>query len=361
MVFALGAALCSTIVAAQTPLYSVQPLNQIPNGTGDGVSGVNAAGEAAGSANSSTTTCVSPNSCAVTWINGFPTFLAQPPGSVGSIAKSINNAGQVAGFAQLPAQGLSQAVVWSNGSPTLLPQPTGAPQGVSSVAADINDAGQVAGTSALGPTIWNGSTPTVLGFLSGFTQGGASGINASGVAVGVECCFKNSQGVYEAAAVIWHGTTPTALASPKGVSPRPYSEAFAVNKSGIVVGEAHIRPNGAGGTEAVAWANGVITALGDLDGISAAYALNDRGIIVGYSKTPTIGMRAVVWNRIGGATQDLNTLIDPTVLKQLTLQSAVGINNNCSIVVNGAYKKATSVTAFLLTLNDPSKCVNGGL
>jgi probable HAF family extracellular repeat protein len=91
-------------------------------------------------------------------------------------------------------------------------------------------------------------------------------------------------------------------------------QALAVNNVGTVVGianEAH--------PVAVAWANGVITKLGDLDGAGHALALNDRDIIVGYYITSNREQRAILWNKIGGAPQDLNTLIAPSVQKTLLL------------------------------------------
>jgi hypothetical protein len=65
--------------------------------------------------------------------------------------------------------------------------------------------------------------------------------------------------------------------------------------------------------------------------------------------------------RSGNAPQDLNTLIAPSVEKTLLLLQAVGINNDCSIVVNGAYYNPPTGSSFLLTLNDPSMCANGVL
>lgn len=225
--------------------------------------------------------------------------------------------------------------------------------------AQINNSGQVVGNIGVPAgtetaTVWNGSTPTLLDLLPGYTgYSYATGINDSGLIVG--SIFGDENRYFSA--VVWHGTTPTAL--PKFSSQILGSRAFAVNNSGVVVGLSAV-PGGSN-PGAVAWADGVITSLGTLGGRSAATALNDRGIIVGYSYTPDEAQEhAVVWSRIGGTIETLTSLISPTAATEVDLTVATGIDNNCSIVATGYNKNTKASLSVLLTLNDPSKCVNGG-
>src|SRR5262249_20629812 len=140
---------------------------------------------------------------------GIPTVLAGPGSS--SVASSINNLGQVAGGVNLagPDQpNANQATVWTGGVPTLLAGPPGSRVG--SAASKINDHGQVAGFSTPGgsgpvttvPTVWNGTTPTVL--PSG-GSGAAIGINNLGQVVG----YSSISGAVHA--TMWNGISVTDL------------------------------------------------------------------------------------------------------------------------------------------------------
>jgi uncharacterized membrane protein len=352
ILLAVGTCLVSAVSAAQSPTWSVQALPNISGGTTTSVSGINAAGEAVGSVGGGSSIC--PAGCPAVWSDGTATLLGPVTGATGTLAYSINDSGQVAGTAVIA--GSSQAILWNNGSPTLLPSPAPYTQ---TFAAYLNDSGQVVGQASgqvggvqeVVATMWNGSTPTVLGLLSGYTSGEAWGINSNGLIVGKICC--NGQ---QSEAVVWHGTTPTllpVLQPTKGDG----GEALAVNNSGVVVGHAVNAQGSDNG--ATAWANGVLTSLGSLYKGSFATALNDRGIIVGYSATQTKGQHAVIWSRIGAAPIDLNTLISATAAKEITLTQATGINNHCAIVANGVTNKTGASMGFLLTLNEPASCVNG--
>jgi probable HAF family extracellular repeat protein len=351
ILLSVNAALLSTAIFAQTPMFTVQVLGNVPGGAGGTVYGINNAGEAVGIAEGS--------SSAVIWRDLKPTLLGQV--AVGSIGYSINSAGQVGGlaFASMSVFYPIEAVVWSSGTPSVLTAP--GPQYTNTNVASINDAGQAVGTADIGDVgtgsaavVWNGSTPTVLGLVSGYTAASASGINDSGLIVGFICCAP----AMEPEAVVWHGTIPTLL--PKlEPSNLPAGKAVAVNNSGLVVGQAETR---AQDTHAVAWFNGVITDMGTLSGGSRSYAtaVNNRGIIVGNSDTvDTSQPHATLWSRIAAVPQDLNLLISAGAAKQIKLTAATGINDHCAIVANGIVKQTSVDTAFLLTLTDPSLCVNG--
>jgi probable HAF family extracellular repeat protein len=355
---ALGTPLLSAVgLAAQTPTFTVQVLDNIPGGVAAYVSGVNDADEAVGGAGEGTSAC--PYECAVVWHDGTPTLLATPAGFTAGAA-AINNTGEIAG-AIYPKNLLEPtAVVWINGEPTLLPAP--AAQYTYSYAFAINDAGQVAGYvfgSSSVPyeaAVWNGLTPMVLGVVPGCTSGFAYGINGNGLIVGYLGCGK--YGAAEAA--VWKGTTAELLPIPRPTDGGVGGKAFAVNDSGLIVGSSI-----SAGTpyNATAWVNGVATDLGPFptkQGSSSAIAVNKQGIIVGKSTWVFDEItHAALWSPIGTAPQDLNSLISAAAAAELTLTEATGISNNCTIVANGYSNKTGAKEAFLLKLIDPSSCAKG--
>jgi hypothetical protein len=355
---AIAAPLSPAICFAQSPTFSVQVLDNISGGTVIAVKGINNAGEAVGGAGGGTSICS--NECAVIWQGGTPTVLGVVPGSSGvqTVALSVNNAGLVAGVMVTMANESSQAVIWNNGAPTLLPAPS--PQYPSTGAASVNDAGQVAGNASSNTKsvaiVWNGLTPTVLSPVSGFTGNAyASGINSQGLAVGTDY-FSGSEG---GEAVVWHGTTATPLPEIKPNQGTRAGKALAVNGEGLVVGTA---TNAAGEAEAAAWDGHTVTSMGVLGtgNRSTGTAVNNRGIIVGQSATVDYTVfHAALWTRVGAAPQDLNSLIGATAAAEYVLTGAMGINDSCAIVANGYNKKTGVLEAFLLTLINPSICVNG--
>jgi probable HAF family extracellular repeat protein len=185
--------------------------------------------------------------------------------------------------------------------------------------------------------------------LPGYTNANASGVNNNNLVVGSSCCSNGS-----ARATVWRGTVPSVL--PRISGARGDDEAFAVNTSGLIVGEAS---TGAG-LHAAAWANGVVTDLGALDAISSATAVNSRGIIVGEADSVGSGdPHAVLWSRVGAPIQDLNKLISSTQASEFILTEAYAINDNCTITVGGFTRKTKLYQALILVLNDQSNCVNG--
>jgi probable HAF family extracellular repeat protein len=336
-----GAATLSSVAFGQTAMFSVKALAKPPGETQAGAIGINDAGDVVGTVSGSSQ-C--PNFCAVIWVNGVPTLLGAVAGATKSSAISINNSGEIAGIAAGDTFGI-QAVIWNNGTPTPLP---GAYSSASN-AAFLNDAGQVVGTEEVSAVEWNGLTETVLGLMPGDTEAGAAGVNNNNLVVGFTCCANGS-----GRATVWHGTVPSLL--PSIIKTGGSDNAYAVNNSGVVVGAAS---TGAG-RHAAAWANGVVTDLGALNTISSALAVNNRGIIVGEADSVGAGdVHAVLWSRIGAPIQDLNNLISATAASEILLTGATAINDNCTIVVEGYTRKTKLYEALLLTLNDPSKCVNG--
>jgi uncharacterized membrane protein len=267
--------LSAVSLAAQPATFSVQPLETIPGGSVAIVNDVNEAGEAVGSAGEGTSAC--PENCAVIWNDGAPTLLTAE-GATDTYAVAINNAGQVVGDGFTPnATGGEDytAIIWNNGTASLLPGP--APQYPETYAYSINDAGKVVGVAVSSSdgdgeaTEWNGLTPTVLGTArrcTGADTGStATAVNSDGTVVGYlividDQCPKD-------VATVWQGTTPTLLGG--GVL-------YAINNAGLIVGEgAH------GATAWVNGVATPLQRLSGAsnNANSSATAVNNRGIIVG--------------------------------------------------------------------------------
>jgi probable HAF family extracellular repeat protein len=83
---------------------------------------------------------------------------------------------------------------------------------------------------------------------------------------------------------------------------------------------------------------------------SAAFGINDNGIVVGQSAAPG-GSRAFVWMNVGGI-KDLNNLLDSSAAGW-TLHAATAINNAGQIVGYGT-TPGGATHAFLLTPVPPS-------
>ena len=144
------------------------------------------------------------------------------------------------------------------------------PGSTSSAAFGINNSGQVVGWSngingTRQATLWSGDVATVYPAPLPPWSTTAAAINNAGQMVGYET------GTAFANAILWSGGVATALAS----SGR-FDFAYAINDRGQVVGSQ--APLGAP-DEATEWRGGVVTDLGQGD----ALGINDRGQVVGYS------------------------------------------------------------------------------
>ena len=162
-----------------------------------------------------------------------------------------------------------------------------------------------------------------------------SGINASGVAVGMA----TQAGVLKG--VRYDGTLHP-LATLGGFS----TTATAINAGGLIVGRHGT--NASNQTFATRWTNdSTVNALGTLGGAwSMAWAVNTSGDIVGQSPNASGTPHAFLWK--GGVMQDLNDLVDPA--SGWALAVAYGINDAGVIVGDGYLNGATR--GFRLTISD---------
>jgi len=236
------------------------------------------------------------------WENGAMQELPTLGGNHG-FATSVNDRGQVVGWAETAVHDPTctgvqvlqfRAVMWEpkNGTKQELPP---LPGDSTSAATAINQEGQAVGISgdcdqAVGRfsarhgVLWDHGTVSEVPNLGGVTWHTPMDINERGDVVG----FSNPpgpgdpEGEFIAHAFLW--TKHSATATDLGVLPGDlFSEAFAVNSRGVVVG---VSFGGANGARAFIYEDGVLENLNDLadaapDVLLSAQDINDRGQITG--------------------------------------------------------------------------------
>lgn len=278
---------------------------------------------------------------ATLWNSAVATDLGTLGGS-SSIAYDINNSGQVVGTSYTAGDAARYAVLWNGATRISL----GSLGGVGGATA-INDAGQIVGYSNGGntATLWNGITATVaLGTLGG-TVGSASGINNSGQIAGQSTLT----GPTQLRATLWNGTTPTNLGF--GSLSGAAGHGNGINEAGQVVGAVEI-VTGTVTSHAVLWNSGIVTDLGTLGGKhSSALAINNLGAIVGFSDVNGDPRRhATLW--VGTTPTDLNSLLDAaTVDAGWILLDAAGINDS-GWITGTAYNTVTDqMRGYLLSIS----------
>jgi probable HAF family extracellular repeat protein len=321
---ALGSSMEATDATANF-YYDVTPLGILPGDDNSLARGINDAGQVVGVSGTNLGT-----QHAFFWENGSMT----PIGTLGgteSVATGINNSGTVAGYAQT-SDGSYHAFTWRDGTFTDL----GTNGSNGSYAYAINDAGKVAGSLLIGfnqvpqAVSWNNNNGiTILGDLNS----NAEGINNPGKVVGT---MSTSSG-YDHAFLWYKNGTRTDLGTLGGV----VSIANGINEAGKVIGSS-LTSNGI--QHAALWQNGSITDLGTLGGnTSYASGINNAGKVVGTAQTSTGVDHAFLW--YSGIMTDLNSKLQPN--SGWVLSSAWAINNSGQIVGFGAYQGHNE--AFLLT------------
>ena len=305
-------------------------------------------------------------------------------GGTSSLGTSVNNSGQVAGYSD-PGTGHDSAFLSGpNGGPlkslgtysdgegvnasgqvtggnavrhAFLSSPNGGPLqdlgtlpgGTNSVGYAVNDSGQVGGRSDYAGSVSNathaflsgpnGGPLQDLGTLPGGTNSLGLGVNASGQVAGRSDYTSSGPNGYHAFLSGANGGPLKDLGTLGG----PLSEAYAVNASGQVTGNADI----GGNTHAfLSGANGgPLKDLGTLPSQtgSIGFGVNASGQVVGSS-----GFFAFIYSN--GVMTDLNTLIVPS--SGIRLQEATSISDTGFITAYG-FNKYGRDEAFLLTPTAP--------
>jgi probable HAF family extracellular repeat protein len=195
----------------------------------------------------------------------------------------------------------------------------------------VNNRGQVVGwTYNQDPAIPFRTLPTFRAFLyhKGTmvdigTLGGATSIarsiNDSGRIVGSSRIFAQTVSAQEIHAFVYEHGEMTDLGTLPGFT---YAEALAINNRGQIVG--HSGATRSSPRVGFLYDRGVMSAIGTLGGVSStAWAINDRGQVVGWSRTASGETHAFLYER--GRMRDLGTLGGSYSL-------AFGINNRGDIV-----------------------------
>lgn len=193
-----------------------------------------------------------------------------PLGFLSSVARDVNNRGQIAG-----SDG-NRAIIWNEkGDARILPSPANCQYYTEADA--INELGQAVGGCSTFQDGWHAiywdakGNPTDLGPIL------ANAINNRGQIAGEDLVTTH-------AILRTNGVNRDLGVLPNGMG----SQANGVNDRGVVVGNASVDYTNSG----FRWAHGTMTKLGDLAPYSAtvAQAINDRGHIAG-----TSNMHAVLW------------------------------------------------------------------
>ncbi len=254
-----------------------------------------------------------------------------------SEAFHINDKGQVVGY--FAANG-THAFLWQDGQLTDI-NPFNSSY---SIATSINNRGQVVGFACEGPNLyppsceehiflWENGQATDLGVLHGPVL--FPSISNKGEIVGSSTDINNLSRPF-----LWRNGQISDLGTFMG---DPEGAALDINDKGQIVGWS----KSSTGSHAVLWQKGQIIDLGVLDSSvppcqsittypcgSLANAINNHGQVVGSSPVGILHRpTAFIWQN--GQITDLNSLISPA--PGVTLLNAVGINNRGQIVVEDDY------------------------
>ena len=335
------AAQSRTASAEPQARYAIRDLGVMPGGLDDVGLGLAANGAVVGW-QESTEGAVQP----MLWRQSGPLLtLGALPGFPNGYATDISGKGQIVGVASDPGDlRFRRAFAWQSGQMRDL----GALGGKFSMARSVNNRGQIVGGAALanGETrafLWENGKMRDLGVLGTGNYSLAQFIGPDGRVVGISNVTPDGPNH----AFLWENGKMRDLGLfPEGGT---LSHARAINAQGQVVGWAD---TGEAETHSFLWENGKIRDLGTLgDEPSAAWSVNNRGQVVGTSSTGRKRMHAYLWEN--GQMRDLNSLIAPD--SGWTLVSAYRINDAGQIVGKG--RKAEQIHAFLLTPTAPLSTV----
>ncbi len=313
------------------------------SGAGDSFAyGINDAGQIVG-----TSATGGGTSHATLWtMGGGPVDLGFADGSTSSVAYKINASGDAVGYSEADS-GLRTSTLWSGGRVRDLGAEMGAVG--SNVAWDINDGGTVVGQAPLNPGfakgyVWDDTDGGRLAGGSRFYMGGANyGVNNAGVLVGSGFFFGDPDDAFKSVPDGRGGYFDSDI-NPAGFH---FSQARDVNNLDVAVG--HTSATTDNGWDAVIFdGRGDVTVLGRLAGYEnhEAFAINDRGMVVGYAWDSDFELANSAWAWVDGTMYDLNDYIDGSGFVHLF--RATDINENGDIVGFGQLADG-SIAGFVIT------------
>jgi probable HAF family extracellular repeat protein len=200
---------------------------------------------------------------------------------------------------------------------------------------------QVLGFQAV---LWDGDRTQALPPLAGDSASAATAINDAGQVVGISgACYKAVGASSAKHSVLWESGVPIEIPNLGGVA---WNTPAAINQLGQVVGFSDLPGDGpdAPNFHAFFWSRKTgIADLGTLpgDSISLAYAINERGQIVGQSIGGG-GSRAFIYE--DGAMQDLNALVPAG---SPLLVYANDVNDRGEIVGQAVDSESGNLVAFV--------------
>jgi len=359
----LGVPDCNVNQAFEWRDGTLTDLGTLPGGYNSYSQGINARGTVVGSSENGITDPVVgiAEFEAVIWRNGQITNMGTLGGNE-SLAFDINDRGQIVGIAANavpdPASFFGFATqtrpfFWENGVMHDLDTLGGTDGAAYLINAHGQSMGQfyVNGGAAVDPIFWDEDGNAVdIGTLGG-TNGNPFGLNNRGQVVG------NSNLAGDAAhhGFLWDRGTLTDLGTLGGNN----SEANWINDSGLVVGRADVP--GSLTHHGVLWApkhggGMTMTDFGVIggDACSTAYAVNSSGVIVGDAGICFLGGRAWLSDN-GGPMLDLNDLALPG--SGLHLQDARLINDRGEIVCTGVLANGDLHAVLLIPVDDDDNAV----
>jgi probable HAF family extracellular repeat protein len=266
------------------------------------------------------------------------TYVIIDLGSLGggsSVAKAINNHGQVVGSADT-RQGYRHAYVWEAGTMRDL----GTLPGYSiSEANDINDVADIVGFSTnsglpgsqTSSFLWREGAMIDLGHLGDTVRETfANAINDACTIVGSSRVSLTTQHAF-----LWSNGALTDLGTLGG----NHSTAWDLNELGEVVGGSNVPEDVPGG--AFVWSSGVMTNLGTLGGeVSGASGVNNESQVVGVAqRAGGSSLHAFLWQN--------GTMIDLDALLGYNESTPEAINNRSQVIGEPSF------------LYDPSRGVHG--
>jgi probable HAF family extracellular repeat protein len=307
---ALWVSFCLILASpASAQTYTITDLGVLRGDTASASIGINSSGQIVGCSDTSTTywpcSGTQPGHAFLWNSKTGMKDLGTLHGDETSGGIGINDPGEVVGYSQ-NAQGVYRAFLWTKKTGMIALRKL--PGGTTNFAAAINAAGLIVGESDFKNS--NGIEDAVLwtadrkihdlGTLPGAQLSQGGGINSRNEVCGSS--LFSSGGV-----VAWAWTKGHGMKALRGFIKGGATVAFAINDSGIIVGNADT----SSGRHAVLWNNkGRIRDLGTFrgGGGGTAFGVNDLDQIVGYLTTSSNDRHAFIWSRKTGI-QDLNDLI----------------------------------------------------